>query len=65
MTQIYRIISQLSWVLGLLSILAAVIIKLLHLETKVTTTSHTAFIMASAFFLCSLATRERAAALAG
>ena len=59
MTQIYRIISQLSWVLGLLSVLAAVFIKLFHLETKLTTTSHTAFIMAGAFFLCSLATRDR------
>ena len=60
MTQMYRIICQLSLVLGLLSILGAVIIKLLHLEARLTTTSHTAFVVASAFFLCSLATRERA-----
>ncbi len=60
MTKIYRIVCQLSLVLGLLSILAAVLVKLLHLEARVATTSHTAFIVASAFFLCSLATRERA-----
>jgi uncharacterized membrane protein len=59
MTQIYRIIYQLSWLLGLLSIFAAVMIKLLHLEARLATTSHTAFVIASAFFLCSLATRER------
>ena len=59
MTQIYRIISQLSWALGLLSILAAVAIKVIHLETKLTATSHNAFIVAGAFFLCSLATRDR------
>ena len=60
MTQMYRIICQLSLSLGLLSILGAVIIKMLHLEARLTTTSHTAFVVASAFFLCSLATRERA-----
>ena len=57
MTQIYRIIFQLSWVLGLLSILIAVAIKLLHLEAKVTVTSHTMFIIAGTLFLCALATR--------
>jgi hypothetical protein len=58
MTPIYRIISQLSWVLGLLSILAGFLIKLLHLEAKLTVASHTAFLVAGAFFLCALATRE-------
>ena len=58
MTQIYRIVCKLSWALGLLSILTGVVIKLAHLETRVTMTSHTAFIVAGTFFLCALATRE-------
>ena len=58
MTQIYRIVSKLSWALGLFSILAAVVIKLAHLEARVTITSHTAFVVAGTFFLCALATRE-------
>jgi hypothetical protein len=58
MTQIYRIVFQLSWALGLLSIVAGVLIKLLHLEAKLTIAPRTAFLAASAFFLCALATRE-------
>jgi uncharacterized membrane protein len=58
MTQIYRIVCKLSWALGLLSILAGVVIKLAHLEARVTVTSHTALIVAGTFFLCSIASRE-------
>ena len=58
MTQVYRIIVQISWVLGLISIVAAFLIKLLHLETRLTVASHTAFLVAGTFFLCALATRE-------
>lgn len=58
MTQLYRIIAQVSWVLGLISILMAFLIKLLHLELRLTVASHTAFIVAGTFFLCALATRE-------
>ena len=58
MTQIYRLVFKLSWALGLLSILAGVVVKLAHLEAKATVTSHTLFIVAGAFFLCALATRE-------
>ena len=58
MTQIYRVVFQLSWALGLFSILAGVLVKVLHLEAKLTVTSHTLFVVAGAFFLCSLATRE-------
>ena len=58
MTQIYRLVFKLSWVLGLLGILAGVVIKLAHLEARVTVASHTAFIVAGTFFLCALATRE-------
>jgi hypothetical protein len=58
MTQIYRIVFVLSWVLGLVSILAAAIVKLLVLEVRVQVTGHTLFLVASTFFLCALATRE-------
>lgn len=58
MTQIYRIVFRLSWFLGLFSIVIAVAIKLLVLETKVRFTAHTGFLVAAAFFLCALATRE-------
>lgn len=58
MTQVYDVLFKLTWALGLLSILAAVVIKLLHLELRLTVTSHTAFLVAGTFFLCALATRE-------
>jgi len=58
MTQILRLVFQLSWFLGLLSIAAAVIIKLLYLEQQARVTGHTMFLVASTFFLCALATRE-------
>jgi hypothetical protein len=58
MTQIYRILFQLSWGLGLLSILAAVVIKLFQLSERTNIAPRTGFVVASAFFLCALATRE-------
>lgn len=58
MTQILRLVFQLSWFLGLLSIVAAVIVKLLQLEQQVRVTGHTMFLVAGTFFLCALATRE-------
>ena len=58
MTQIYRIVFVLSWVLGLVSILAGAMIKVLHLAATVMVAPHTGFIAACAFFLCALATRE-------
>jgi hypothetical protein len=58
MTQVYSIVGKLSWALGLLSILASVAVKLLHLEARVTMTAHTGFLIAGTFFLCALATRE-------
>ncbi len=54
--RIYRVIFRLSWVLGLLTILAGFLIKLLHLELRLTVASHTAFLLAGTFFLCALAT---------
>lgn len=57
MTKVYRILAQVSWVLGLLSILAGFLIKLLNLEQRLTVTGRTAFILAGTFFLCALATR--------
>jgi uncharacterized membrane protein len=58
MTQLFNVIFKLSWALGLLSILVAVLIKALALEARLTVTSHTAFLIAGTFFLCALATRE-------
>ena len=58
MAQIYRIVLRACWTLGLVSMLAAVIIKLAHLSATLTIAPHTGFIVASAFFLCALATRE-------
>ena len=58
MTQLLRILFQLSWALGLLSILAAITVKFLHLEFRVQVNAHTLFLVAGTFFLCALATRE-------
>lgn len=58
MTQILRIVFQLSWWLGLLSIVLAVVVKLLRAEQQVTVSGHTFFLIAGTFFLCALATRE-------
>lgn len=58
MTQICRIVFVLSWLLGLVSILAAVVVKLMLLEERARVTGHTLFLVASTFFLCALATRE-------
>ena len=57
MTQLLRLLIQLSWGLGLLSILAAVIVKFANLDSRVHVTGHTLFLVAGAFFLCTLATR--------
>ena len=48
---------HLSWWLGVLSIVAAVVVKLLRVEPQVRVTAHTLFLVASTFFLCVLATR--------
>lgn len=58
MTQIYGVVFRLSWVLGLLSMLGGVAIKLLQYEARVHVTGHTMFLVAGACFLCALATRE-------
>lgn len=56
MKPILRLLLQLSWLLGLLSIVAAVLVKLLAAEQRFHVTGHTMFLVASTFFLCSLAT---------
>lgn len=65
MTQILRIVFQLSWWLGLLNIVAAVVIKLLQAEQRVRVRGGTLFLIAGTFFLCALATREMQRARAG
>ncbi len=60
MTNIYRSVSQLSWALGLLSIAAAVVLKVASYYTRIIryeVAPHTLFLVACAFFLCTLATR--------
>ena len=58
MTKAQRIITQIAWALGILSLLSGFVIKLLQLETRLTVAGRTAFILAGTFFLCALATRE-------
>ena len=58
MTQILRLVFTLSWWLGVISIIAAVIVKLLQAEQRVRVRGGTLFVIAGTFFLCALATRE-------
>jgi hypothetical protein len=58
MTKAQRIIIQISWALGILSLVSGFVIKLLQLETRLTVAGRTAFILAGTFFLLALATRE-------
>jgi hypothetical protein len=53
-----RLVINLSWWLGILSIVAAVVVKLLQYEQKARVTGHTLFLVAATFFLCVIATRE-------
>ena len=57
MAQIYRIVSQSSWALGLASLLAAVIVRLFHLSPRLNIETRTFFILSCTLFLCALATR--------
>jgi len=65
MARLFRGVFQLSWVLGVLSIAVAVVVKLAHLEPRLGATAHTLFLVAGAFFLCALATREMERSAAG
>ena len=58
MTKLHRVVIQLSWAIGLLSVLAAVILKLLPpLAERTETSPRGALEFAIALFLCALATR--------
>lgn len=57
MARLYRSVFQLSWVLGVLSIVAAFVVKFGRLEARATVTGRTLFIIAGTFFLCALASR--------
>ena len=52
-----RILIQLAWALGILSIVAAFVVKFAHLEVRLNVTGHTLFLLAGSFFLCALATK--------
>lgn len=56
--KLFDLLSRLCWALGLLSMLAAVIIKWRHLAGTLDIAPHTGFIVASTLFLCALATRD-------
>ncbi len=58
MTRILGLVVQLSWLLGLLSIVAAVVVKFMAAEQRANVNGHTLFLVAGTFFLCALATRE-------
>lgn len=63
MMKIYRIVAQLSWALGLLSLVAALFAKVFVERVYVThlpVEPRTMVLLACAFFLCTLATRETA-----
>ena len=53
-----RILFQLAWALGMLSIVAAIVVKFGQLDAKVNVAGHTLFLIAGTFFLCALATKE-------
>jgi hypothetical protein len=57
MTNVYRIVTQLSWALGLLSILVAIATKLFRLSLKLRVEPSTLLLVACTFFLCALATK--------
>ena len=52
-----RILIQLAWALGILSIVAAFVVKFAHLEGRLNVAGHTLFLLAGSFFLCALATK--------
>lgn len=58
MRKMQQLIIQLSWALGLVSLLSGFVIKLLNLEPRLTVAGRTAFIVSGTFFLCALATRS-------
>jgi len=57
MTSLYRIVAQVSWVIGLLILLLAVVDKLLHLSLKLRVEASTLLLAATTMFLCAIATR--------
>jgi hypothetical protein len=57
MTKVYRVVIVLSWALGLLTMIMAVVTKQLHLTMKLRVEPSTLMLVASTLFLCALATR--------
>lgn len=57
MTKLYQVVIQLSWLLGLLTLVLAVVAKLMHLTMKLRVEPSTLLLLASTLFLCALATR--------
>lgn len=56
MMKIYRAVAQLSWALGVLSLLAAVILRVGHLRIGRSVSAQGGLEFAGVLFLCALAT---------
>jgi hypothetical protein len=57
MNSMLKLLAQLSWLLGLLSIITGVVVKFVHLDIRLGVAGHTMFLLSGSFFLCVLATR--------
>lgn len=58
MSQFYRVVVLLSWWLGMLSLLAALVIRLGNLALRVNIQPRSMLLLAMVLFLCVLATRK-------
>ena len=59
MSQIYRLLTSVSWALGVLSLIAAVVFRLVPtLSARTTFTTRGGIILAGTLFLCALASAE-------
>ena len=60
MTGVYRAVGKASWVLGVVSLILGLLLRLVNLWTDVNWryTPRGALILAAVLFLCALATRE-------
>jgi uncharacterized membrane protein YgdD (TMEM256/DUF423 family) len=59
MSKIQSMVHELSWLLGVICVVASIMLRLLStLQTKLPTTPHGGLVMAAVLFLCALATGE-------
>ncbi len=61
MSKVYRGLLQVCWVLGVISLVAVIVLRIRPaLQLTVGVSPHSGMLMAAAFFLCVLATSEAA-----